>query len=92
MARQDTGTADAGNSDDEYLSALEATGADEFEEAAPSPGEQARPQGQDEAVDTAWRPGFTGEPQPDEPAVWGEPGADATEEEGSALEREAVPI
>jgi len=91
MARQDTGTANAGNSDDEYISALEATGADEFEETAPPPGEPAQPQGQDEAVDAAWRPGFTGDPQPDAPAAWGVPGADSLEE-GSALEQEAVPV
>ena len=44
-ARQDTGTGDAGNDDDEYLSALEATGADEFEAATPVPGGQGQAQG-----------------------------------------------
>ena len=93
MARQDTGTADdAGTGDDKYVSALEATGTGEFEEAAPSPGEQAQPQGQDETVDAAWRPGFTDDPQPDAPAAWGTVSAEPLEGEGSALEREAVPF
>ncbi|HXT90239.1 MAG TPA: single-stranded DNA-binding protein [Trebonia sp.] len=40
VARQDTGTADdAGSGDDEYVSALEATGADELDEAAPALGD-----------------------------------------------------
>jgi single-strand DNA-binding protein len=95
MARQDTGTTDAGTAaDDEYIAALEATGTDEFEEAEPSTVEQAQPpeQGQDEAVDAAWRPGFTGDSQPDTPAEWGAHGADSLEREGSAVERETVPF
>jgi hypothetical protein len=50
VARQDTEAADAGNSDDEYISVLEATGTDEFDEAVFPPDEQPQPPGQADAM------------------------------------------
>jgi single-strand DNA-binding protein len=50
VARQDTEVADAGNSDDEYISVLEATGTDEFDEAVLPPDEQPQPPGQADAM------------------------------------------
>jgi single-strand DNA-binding protein len=61
MARQEMGAADSGNGDDAHTSVLEATGTDEFEEAAPSPGEQAQPQGQAEADGDGGADSFVGD-------------------------------
>lgn len=84
-ARQDTGTGDAGNDDDEYLSALEATGADEFEAATPVPGGQGQAQG--DADETG------GRELGDLVAAAGVSGsADSLDEASDVLEREATPF
>jgi len=85
VARQDTGTAEAGNGGDEYVSVLGVTATGEFAEAAPSPGEQAQTQGHAD-----WASG----PELDDLA--GVAGVasdgDSPEEAGDAPEREAVPF
>ena len=85
VARQDTGTGDAGSDDDEYVSALEVTGADEFEEAVPSAGEQAQAQGDADGVGGHELGGLVA-------AVDVSGGADYLEEISDALERESVPF
>lgn len=52
MARQDTGAADPGERDDEYIPDLEATGRDESEEVVPLPDVPAQAGGE------PWNPGF----------------------------------
>ena len=85
VALQDTGTGDAGSDDDEYGSALGVTAADEFEEAIPSPGEQAQTQGDADGVSGHELGGLVAAAD-----VLG--GADSLEEISDALERESVPF
>lgn len=102
MARQDTGAADSGNGDDAPISVLRATGTDEFEEAAPSPGELAQPQGQ--AEDDGEADGEGGDELESADGAGGRElddiagavgvtsEADSLVGVGNALEREAVPF
>jgi single-strand DNA-binding protein len=78
MARQDTGTADPGERDDEYVPDLEATGPDEAEETAPPPDAQAEVE--------AWAPGFSGVSPADALDAQGTAGGQAAPREGDIVE------